>query len=362
MTGRKAILFVLWLVLSGLAFGQPSLAFIDALLDEGLDPAIRVPITEKIIEQMVTSGLYRVLDRSSILQVLEEKEFQFSGLVADSEIKQAGQYLGADFVGVARVSRVGQTYFISAKLIDVETGEIAAQASHEMKGEADVVFDLSRIVARVLIGLDVEEEELEKAPETAVFDRPVEPLQAGRPWAHLVASYLYSEYGGDGYDHIEWLHESHFPFSDWWVEPLGVDLHVLQPLFGPLYASMGVAYTIATYYNDDWGLENSDFNTLDFRVNVGGIATLIPQMQVFGGVGAGYFSMTFGDYWVGEGDVESGLAISVEAGVEFRFIDLLVLVARVQYTSVPTLTADEFFVFERSFDYIGYIVGVGIAY
>ncbi len=60
---------------------KPSLAVLDSILEEGLDPAIRVPITEKIIEQAVASGEYVVLDRANIAEVLTEKEFQFSGIV-----------------------------------------------------------------------------------------------------------------------------------------------------------------------------------------------------------------------------------------------------------------------------------------
>ena len=62
-----------------------------------------------------------------------------SGLVSDEDIRKAGDQLssrlGAAFVVVARVSQVGDTYFISAKMIDVRTGEITAQASDESGGQ-----------------------------------------------------------------------------------------------------------------------------------------------------------------------------------------------------------------------------------
>jgi hypothetical protein len=75
----------------------PKVAVLDAVIPDSMDKAVVVPITDKIAEEIVNSRLYSVLDRANVEQVLKEKEFQVSGMVQDSDIKQAGKYLGADY-------------------------------------------------------------------------------------------------------------------------------------------------------------------------------------------------------------------------------------------------------------------------
>jgi hypothetical protein len=81
-------------------------SILDAVLPEKMEKDVAIGITEKISEQLVDSGKFMVLDRTSVSQSLKEIEFQMSGLVSDAEIKKAGERLGAAYVVVARVSLI----------------------------------------------------------------------------------------------------------------------------------------------------------------------------------------------------------------------------------------------------------------
>ncbi|MEE9307780.1 MAG: CsgG/HfaB family protein, partial [Spirochaetia bacterium] len=113
----KSIAVALFLFLCAAAvFSLPHVAVLNAILAPGIDPTVTVPVTDKIVEELVNSGKFVVIDRANVGQILQEKEFQLSsGIVRNEEIRQAGEYLGADFVIVANASRVGSTYVISAK-------------------------------------------------------------------------------------------------------------------------------------------------------------------------------------------------------------------------------------------------------
>jgi TolB-like protein len=183
---RFSVLIVFFLFFPLIGFTLPQLAVLEAMLAAGIDPAAGPLITSKIEEEFVNSGKYRVLDRANIDEVLREKEFQLSsGIVRNEEIRQAGEYLGADFVVAVNVSRVGQTFVVAAKMIDVVSGEIAAQTSYERQGRIDVLLDIAKVVGGRLAGteivmIEVEEpksEEPEK--EEVVKATKVEP--AARP-------------------------------------------------------------------------------------------------------------------------------------------------------------------------------------
>ncbi len=154
--GKKQIVLVLLFLAPAMMFALPQVAVLDTILSAGMDPAVKSPITDKIVEELVKSGKYKVLDRANIAQVLREKEFQLSsGLVGNAEIRRAGEYLGADLVVVASASRVGSTHVITVKMIDVLSGEITAQASGEMKGTIDVLLQVARTVGQRIAGVEV---------------------------------------------------------------------------------------------------------------------------------------------------------------------------------------------------------------
>ena len=150
---RNRLVIVALLAVAAFA-ANPKVAVLDALLPEKMDKNVAIGVTEKISEELVASGRFMVLDRTTVAKSLEEIEFQMSGLVSDEDIRKAGNQLGsrlgAAFVVVARVSQVGDTYFISAKMIDVRTGEITAQASDESEGKIAITLKIAQNVGRKL--------------------------------------------------------------------------------------------------------------------------------------------------------------------------------------------------------------------
>jgi TolB-like protein len=170
----KIIAVVLTLLLVGTAvFSLPHVAVLDTILSAGMDPTAAMPVTDKIIEELLNSGKFTVLDRANVDRILREKEFQLSsGIVRNEEIRQAGEYLGADYVVLANVSRVGSTYVISAKMIDVVTGEIAAQASTEKQGKIDVLLEIARTVGKQISGQEIVVAEAEKKVEEKKAEAP----------------------------------------------------------------------------------------------------------------------------------------------------------------------------------------------
>jgi TolB-like protein len=181
MTGKHVSIIVglLLFICASVAPAVPQVAVLEAILAPGTDPTVAGPVTDKIIEELLRSEKYIVLDRANVEQVLREKEFQLSsGIVRNEEVRQAGEYLGADLVIVANVSRVGSTYVISARMVDVVSGEIIAQASSEKQGKIDVLLEIARTVGKQISGQEIvvveareKLEEQQKSPE--VKEQPV---------------------------------------------------------------------------------------------------------------------------------------------------------------------------------------------
>lgn len=151
---RITMTIVAGLFLATAAGAQIKIAVLDAVISRGIDSSVVIPVTEKVMERLVVSGRYIVLDRANVDKVLGEREFQVSGLVSDDEISAAGKYLGANFVVAIRVQRVSQTYFLSAKMIAVDTGVITTQASAEGEGRLSILLNLAEQVGDLLSGVE----------------------------------------------------------------------------------------------------------------------------------------------------------------------------------------------------------------
>lgn len=200
----KSIAVALFLFLCATAvFPLPHVAVLDTILAPGMDPTVAVPVTDKIVEELVNSGKFTVIDRANVEQILREKEFQLSsGIVRTQEVRQAGEYLGADFVIVANASRVGSTYVISAKMIDVVTGEIAAQASTEKQGKIDVLLEIARFVGKQISGQEIVVAEAATKVEEKKVEVVVETAKGGSALAiaqlqELIRTRTHMKRGGD---------------------------------------------------------------------------------------------------------------------------------------------------------------------
>ena len=340
------------------AFSQPSIAFLDAIIDPGVDVSVQSPVTEIIIQELVLSGEYTVLDRLHVSRVLEEREFQLSGLVRDEDIKEAGAYIGADFVGVSRISRVGATYFISGKIINVETGAIAAQTSGRDEGDIEVVLAIAADVGSMLAGGRVES--IPEEHQAAIADYPKEvPYSVLKASPRVVASLILPLYRGDLRDFIEKQHEDAFG-SDAGTISGGIDLHVMHPVFSVFYVSGGL--TAAGSNVSDGSDSYKDFRTYDFRALAGAVYPVMEKVQVYGGLGLGmmFFTWQSGSdgFWADKGS-ESGLAVCFEAGADFFPGRIVAIGVKTQYVT-SALKGD--YADGHNLGYLGISVGGGIRY
>ncbi len=82
---------------------------------------------------LLRAGIFKVVERQRIRDILKEQEFQYSGLVDESTAVEFGKILGADVVAMydiltarMREDGYGRLYMLEivVKLVDTKTGEI----------------------------------------------------------------------------------------------------------------------------------------------------------------------------------------------------------------------------------------------
>lgn len=96
---------------------------------------------------------YEGYDRVDVTSVLGEHDFQRTGMVSDSQIKEIGRFAGVQYVLIAEAASNGNKMFITAKIIDVETARMISTSS-ELMGTSEEEMQKGAIgVALKLLGV-----------------------------------------------------------------------------------------------------------------------------------------------------------------------------------------------------------------
>jgi len=73
---------------------------------------------------LLETGRYIVVERDMLNQVLKEQKLGTSGAVNQTTAVGIGKILGAQVVAVGSVVKLGETYTLNIRFVDVGTGEV----------------------------------------------------------------------------------------------------------------------------------------------------------------------------------------------------------------------------------------------
>ena len=111
---------------------------------------VRSNITKIITD---TPG-YVGYDRVDVSSIMNEHEFQRTGLVSETDIKSLGEMAGAQYILILEIVRVtSETLFLTAKILDVETAKIEKTANVQFGTSYTELEDACASLAERMLGL-----------------------------------------------------------------------------------------------------------------------------------------------------------------------------------------------------------------
>jgi TolB-like protein len=132
----KKVLLVLLFISS--LFAREYIAVIDF---EGIgvsNDEARV-LTQRLTSELINIGVYQVLERSEMKRLLDEQKFQYSGCVDLKCAVELGKMLGAKYMVVGTISKLGRTFTVDSRLIYVESGEAYSSGKYTTQSSIDNV-------------------------------------------------------------------------------------------------------------------------------------------------------------------------------------------------------------------------------
>ncbi len=179
MHSRRIILSsIIYLVsfagLQSLLSAQEATSF--AILDldaRGVSQVEAASLSDRLRASMVRTRKATIVERGLMEQILGEQNFNLSGCTSDECAVVVGQLLGVTNMVAGSVGKVGSTYSVDIRVIDVISGQIVNSLSKDHQGQIDGLLGLMTVIANELVVEVAGESAEEPIPE----EEPAPPVE-----------------------------------------------------------------------------------------------------------------------------------------------------------------------------------------
>lgn len=134
---QHTLWFFLLLFISYSSYAGEAIS-IHPLKASGIEKSEAEVLTDAIRTEISHMGTFDIMERSEMENILKEQGFQSSGACEDDACAiEMGKILAVKYMILGNVGKLGKTYSISIRLVDVGTGKIVRDRSDYYKGEID---------------------------------------------------------------------------------------------------------------------------------------------------------------------------------------------------------------------------------
>ena len=91
-------------------------------------------LTDRLRTELFNTKYYKVIEREMMEQIIKEQGFQQSGCSTDECMVEVGKLIGVEKIIGGSISQVGNVFSVSARIVNVETGEIETTGVYDHMG------------------------------------------------------------------------------------------------------------------------------------------------------------------------------------------------------------------------------------
>jgi matrix metalloproteinase-14 (membrane-inserted) len=148
----KLVVLLFFVLIGNLyANSKPTVAVLD-FESIGSEEHLGKAVSEIMRTELIGADQFRVVERAQINKALSEQQLQRSGIIDDKSAIEIGKLIGADLIIVGSVVKIGASYTINSRMIDVKTGE--AKLGRNVSGnDLNLLTSLSRELIESLFGM-----------------------------------------------------------------------------------------------------------------------------------------------------------------------------------------------------------------
>lgn len=147
----------------------------------GISPVESAILTNRMRSGLVMTGKVTVVERGMMQQILTEQDFQLVGCTSDECAVEVGRLLGVANMVAGSIGRIGATYAMDFRIIDVESGAIARTVTQDFQGTIDGMLKEIEKLAQVLVLETETGAEAVKADVSPTATLPAQPGEVTEP-------------------------------------------------------------------------------------------------------------------------------------------------------------------------------------
>ena len=112
-------------------------------------------ISDRLQEHLVQTGVFEIVERGKITDILQEQGFQQSGVCNTAECAvEVGKIIGAEQMATGSIGKVGKIFSFAVRVFDVGTSRIVKVVSRDYEGPIEkLLTHVARDIAREIAGL-----------------------------------------------------------------------------------------------------------------------------------------------------------------------------------------------------------------
>jgi hypothetical protein len=207
------------LLAAALAAAPPKLAVLQVLNGEGVPASTAQAITEAVVAEVRKQSKAEVITQREIASILSlEKQKEMLGCQTDACMAELGGALGTDRLVSGDMAKLGESFLLHLRVVDVKKVRVAAQADRRLRGGTidDVLDVLPKMVSELFQpaapaapAVATSPPRAEDGPPAAAVPAvvtapaPASPTAAGQAPAPVVAAALSKKMAGGWADEPE---------------------------------------------------------------------------------------------------------------------------------------------------------------
>ena len=148
----KRLTFLLVILLTQYVSAESNIAVLQ-LEGKGVSDIEASALTDRLRIELFYLKQFKIIEREKMNEILTEQGFQLAGCTSNECVVEAGKILGVSQILVGSISKIGKTYSLIIRQVDVKTSEILKMVAFDHKGEIDIILSqgLKEVVAKLIM-------------------------------------------------------------------------------------------------------------------------------------------------------------------------------------------------------------------
>ncbi len=151
MSIRKMIILCIipFLFISVIAKGKITLAVID-FEAKNVARESSEAVSDLLRTELFNTGRFEVIERQQIKKIFQEQKLQMSGMTETDKAAEIGRLLNVEKIMIGTLTKLGRTYIINTRIVDVQSGlMVLAEAVESTGGEEQLPRSISELALSI---------------------------------------------------------------------------------------------------------------------------------------------------------------------------------------------------------------------